>query len=133
MPISNLGSKKKFQDAAAKYEKLSKRMARRNDFDSSSLMILLSILSKIQAKEKLADIKSNMNSLLGSLGIVKKILIENFEIKVAYFIIDALSTNYVVIKSELNEIVNGLPLLDEESSLIGPQFGFCFLRKFLLV
>ncbi len=109
---------KKFQDAAAKYEKLSKRMARRNDFDSASLMILLSIFSKIQAKEQLADVKSNMNSLLDSLGIVKKILIENFEIKVAYFIIDALSTNYIVIKSELNEIVNGLPLLDEESSLI---------------
>ena len=111
-------NKKKFQDASVKYEKLSKRMARRNDFDSSSLMILLSILSKIQAKEKLVDIKSNMNSLLGSLGIVKKILIENFEIKVAYFIIDALSTNYSVIESELNEIINGLPLLDEERSLI---------------
>jgi hypothetical protein len=109
---------KKFKDVVNKYEKLSKRMARRNDFDSSSLMILLSVLSQIQAKEKLTDIKSNINALLGSLGIVKKILIENFEIKVAYFIIDALSTNYTSIKSELNEIINGLPLLDEESSLI---------------
>jgi len=109
---------KKFQEAADKYEKLSKRMARRNDFDSSSLMILLSVLSRIQAKEKLADIKSKINSLLGSLGIVKKILIENFEIKVVYFIIDALSTNYVSIKTELNEIINGLPLLDDEISLI---------------
>ncbi len=109
---------KKFLDVAAKYEKLSKRMARRNDFDSSSLMILLSVLSRIQAKEKLTDIKSNINSLLGSLGIVKKILDENFEIKVAYFIIDALSTNYNSIQSELNKVLNGLPLLDEESSLI---------------
>ncbi len=108
----------KFLDAATKYEKLSKRMARRNDFDNSSLMILLSILSRIRAKEKLTDIKSNINSLLGSLGIVKKILIENFEIKVSYFIIDALSTNYQTIESELNEILNGLPLLDGESALI---------------
>ena len=108
----------KFLDAATKYEKLSKRMARRNDFDNSSLMILLSILSRIRAKEKLTDIKSNINSLLGSLGIVKKILIENFEIKVSYFIIDALSTNYQTIESEMNEILNGLPLLDGESALI---------------
>jgi len=93
-------------------------MARRNDFDSSSLMILLSVLSRIQAKEKLTDIKTNLNSLLGSLGIVKKILIENFEIKVAYFIIDSLSTNNNSIQSEMNEILNGLPLLDEERSLI---------------
>ncbi len=109
---------KKFLDAAGKYEKLSKRMARRNDFDSSSLMILLSALSRIQAKENLTDIKSNIDSLLSSLGIVKKILLENFEIKVLYFIIDALSTKYSAIQPELNEILNGLPLLDEESSLI---------------
>ncbi|MHA2019462.1 MAG: hypothetical protein ACTSXY_14440, partial [Promethearchaeota archaeon] len=108
----------KYSDIAKKYENLSKRMARRNDYDTSSLMILLSVLSRIKAKEKLSDIKSNINTLLGSLGIVKKILEENFEIKVSYFIIDALSTNFKPIQSELQEILSNLPLLDEENALI---------------
>ncbi len=118
--IENLqkGEKGNFQDASKMYIKLSKRMARRNDFDSASLMILLSTLSNIQAKIPLSEIQSQLDQVLNGLGLVRKILEDYFGIKLAFFTLDMLSGKNESIKPYLENMFNQLPLLEAEKQLI---------------
>lgn len=111
-------SVEKYQDAKDKYIKLAKRMARRNDFETASMMILFAGLAENQAKIPLKQIKSNLDELMNSLGIVKNILFEQLGIKVIYFLIDALNYQDLVIKEKINEILKLLPILEEEKVLI---------------
>jgi hypothetical protein len=109
---------KNFDKATAKYVKLSKRMARRNDYETSSLMILLSILTQLKQKISPNEVKDSLNKLLDSLGIVKKILIESFGIKVAFFLIDTLLANSDSIKYHLQDLLRNMPFLKEEQGLL---------------
>ncbi|MHA1520368.1 MAG: hypothetical protein ACTSRK_09310 [Promethearchaeota archaeon] len=112
------GDKGNFQEASKMYIKLSKRMARRNDFDSASLMILLSTLSNIQAKMPMSEIQSELDKVLNGLGLVRKILEDYFGIKLAFFTLDMLNGKNESIKPYLVNMFNQLPLLEAEKQLI---------------
>lgn len=107
-----------FQNASAKYIKLLKRMARRKDFNSASLMVLLSTLCKIHAKVPLNEIQTQLEEILNGLGLVKKILDDYFGVKLAKFTLDMLNGSNESIKPYLESIFVQLPLLEKEKRLI---------------
>ena len=100
--------------AAEKYLKLAKRTARRKGFLEAGLMILLNSLSLLKANNPTTKVSLEINSTLNSLGIVKNILEESIGIKVARFLIDAIESESESIKIHLVNILNLLPLLEEE-------------------
>jgi hypothetical protein len=93
-------------------------MARRNDYDLGSLMVLFSTLCRIKLKQPLDQIKNNINEVLKSLGIVEKILTESFGVKLSYFVLDALNSQNESIKQSLKNILRQIPYLDEEYNLL---------------
>jgi hypothetical protein len=116
--IFNDLSEDKFIEAAQKYVTLSKRMARRNDYDQASLMVLLAVLSQTKAGKPIGDIKKELDENLQSLGIVKKILDESFGIKLALFLLDALQSNSDSIRSHLRDLLILLPILENEKKIV---------------
>ncbi len=107
-----------YSSASIKYEKLGKRMARRNDFNSASLMFLLSVLSRLKEKQNLVDIKENLDSSLNKLGIVKKILNDHFGIKIVRIMFDIFESADKSLKEKIRNVLVFLPLLDNERKLI---------------
>lgn len=65
-------SKNRYKEAFQKYIKLSKRMARRNDYTSASLMIFLSTLCLIHENKPVSEIQTQLDEVLNGLGLVKK-------------------------------------------------------------
>ena len=97
-------------------------MARRKDFNSSSLMILLAVLALIKDKIPINEVKSKLNKLLGNLGLVKKILDDHFGLKISNFIIDTLETKNNFVRSPIGNILGLLPILDPERILTKIDF-----------
>ncbi len=108
---------KKYENASKMYLRLAKRMARRNDYVTSSLMILCSILVQNQLKISLKNTKSQLDEFLSKLGIIKNILYDQIGVKVSYFLIDALGYKEEVIEQKILEILSLLPFLDEEKMI----------------
>ena len=115
--LENL-QKGNFQAVSTMYINLSKRMARRNDFDTASLMILLSVLAKFHINTPISEIQSQLEVDLNSLGLVKKILEDYFGVKLAYFTLDVMNGKNEGIKPYLENMFNQLPLLEDEKQLI---------------
>ncbi|WP_457559727.1 hypothetical protein [Candidatus Harpocratesius sp.] len=111
-------SKNLFKEAFQKYIKLSKRMARRNDYTSASLMIFLSTLCLIHENKPISEIQTQLDEVLNGLGLVKKILEDHFGVKLAFFTLDVLQSNNSEIKTYLRNIFEKLPLLPSEKQLI---------------
>ena len=107
-----------YLEAASEYEKLGKRMARRNDFNAASLMLLLSLLSRLKHSQSLIETKDALDTVLGKLGIVKKILDDHFGVKIAYFVLDVLKSRNEGLKTNIKEILHLLPLLPNELTLL---------------
>ena len=116
--IFNLLEQKKYSEASIKYIKLSKRMARRNDYNTASLMILLSAFCLIQNKQPLTEIQAQLDKVMNSLGLVKKILEDYFGVKLAFFTLDVMRSSNENIQSYLISILQRLPLLPQEKSLL---------------
>jgi hypothetical protein len=106
-----------YLEAADKYIKLAKRMARRNDYELAAIMFFLSTLCNIKANIKFIEIKNKIDQELTSLGLVKKILDDTFGVKIAFFILDALKIDDPSIKINLKSIFLALPILAEEQFL----------------
>ncbi|MHA1601541.1 MAG: hypothetical protein ACTSUI_00890, partial [Promethearchaeota archaeon] len=115
--LDNIG-KGEYEKCSLEYIKLAKRMARRNDFDASSLMLLLSVLSKIKAKIPLPEIQSDLENLLNTLGIIKKILDDYFGVKLSFFSIDCLKSADPMCKEDLKDLLSEMPLLNDELELL---------------
>ncbi len=107
-----------YLEASQEYEKLGKRIARRNDFNAASLMLLLSVLSRLKGSQSLLETKNALDTVLGKLGIVKKILDDHFGVKLAYFILDVLKSKNENILGNIVNVLQLLPLLADEKVLI---------------
>ena len=107
-----------YNEAGLDYLNLAKSLAIRRDLRTSSLMILLHGLALIKAKESIKKIRINLSDYLGSLGLNKKLVEETYYILCIDFILDVISykmDNYI---PRLKDLLDVLPLFDEEKQLI---------------
>ena len=72
--VLELMEEKKYEAAAIEYLQLTNRHLKKNDFETSSLMILLYGLSLLKAGESLKLIKKKTTDFLNSLGVNKKLI-----------------------------------------------------------
>ncbi len=110
--------KKAFKDAGMEYLKLAYILSKRKNFESSSLMVLLQGLALFLAKEPLNEIKINVNSYLSSLGLNKKLLEDTYPIRCIEFLLNVISHNVEKYLPTIKEILDILPLFEEEKNLI---------------
>jgi len=99
------------------YYDLAMSLSKRKDFTTSSLLILLHGLTLIKNKESLLTVKSNIDQFLNSLGLNKRLVEDTFYIRCINFILDVVLNkldNYI---SPINEMLEILPLFEEESKL----------------
>ncbi len=107
-----------FKDASVMYYDLATRIAKRKDFKTSSLLILLHGLVLIKVGEHIKSIKKNINEFLDGLGLNKKYVKETYYIMVILFIIDVKLNNLDRDRLKINKILEILPLFEEEKELI---------------
>ena len=107
-----------FKDAGKEYLKLAFILSKRKNFESSSLMILLQGLTLLIAKEPLKEIRINIKSYLSSLGFNKKLLEDTYPIRCIEFLLNITSHNVEKYLPTIKEILDILPLFEEEKHLI---------------
>ena len=107
-----------FEKAAENYLKLAYDFTKRKDFGNSSLMVTLHGLSLLKTEEPLKSIKDNIDKYLNSLGINKKLVEETFPIMLISFLIDAKLYHFNQYLPKIKEMLNILPLFEEEKILI---------------
>lgn len=116
--VITLLEKNAFKDAGMEYLKLAHILSERKNFESSSLMVLLQGLSLLIAKEPLNEIRININSYLSSLGLNKKLLEDTYPIRCIEFLLNVISYNVEKYLPTIKEMLDILPLFDEEKNLI---------------
>jgi hypothetical protein len=107
-----------FKDAGSEYLKLAYVLSKRKNFESSSLMVLLHGLALIIAKEPLKKIRINVDSYLSSIGFNKKLLEDTYPIRCLEFLLDVISYNVEKYLLFIKEILEILPIFEEEQILI---------------
>ena len=107
-----------FKNAGAEYLKLAYITSKRNDFEISSLMVLLHGLALITAEKPLNEVKFNIKSYLNSLGLNKKLLEDTYSIRCIEFIIDIISHNVEKYLPSIQKILEIQPFFEEEKTLI---------------
>ena len=107
-----------FKDAGKEYLKLAFILSKRKNFESSSLMVLLQGLTLLIAKEPLKEIRINIKSYLSSLGFNKKLLEDTYPIRCIEFLLNVTSHNVEKYLPTIKEILDILPLFEEEKHLI---------------
>ncbi len=107
-----------YKSAAMEYLELANSLSKRKDYETSSLMILLHGLSLLKAEEPLKLIKKNITDFLNSLGVNKKIIEETLYIMLIIFLIDIKLYNFEKYLSKIKEMLEILPLFEEEEILI---------------
>ncbi|MFW9826772.1 MAG: hypothetical protein ACFFEY_04020 [Candidatus Thorarchaeota archaeon] len=107
-----------FKKVAESYLKLAYDFIRRKDFRNSSLMVTLHGLSLLKMEEPLKSIKINIDKYLNSLGINKKLVEETFPIMLISFLIDVTLYHFNQYLPKIKEMLNILPLFEEEKILI---------------
>lgn len=116
--ILNLLKAQELKNAAIEYLKLGTSFLKRKDFGSSSLMILLHGLTLLKVGEPLESIRKNINDFLNNLGMNKKMLEETLYIMLILFLIDIRQYNLNTYLPKIKEILEMLPLFEEEEILI---------------
>ncbi|MFX1390962.1 MAG: hypothetical protein ACFE9Z_12930 [Promethearchaeota archaeon] len=109
---------KKFTQAAESYLELAYKFSKRNDLGNSSLMITLYGLILLKIDQPIQSIKDNITKYLNSLGINKKLVEQTFPIMLFIFIIDTKINNFIHYLPQLKEMMEILPLFEEEKILI---------------
>jgi len=107
-----------FKDAGKEYLKLAFILSKRKNFESSSLMVFLQGLTLLIAKEPLKEIRINIKSYLSSLGFNKKLLEDTYPIRCIEFLLNVISNNVEKYLPAIKEILDILPLFEEEKVLI---------------
>lgn len=118
LDILDLLEKKEFEEAGKHYFDLAYTISKRQDYNTSSLLILLHGLSLLKAGESLQLIKDNMNSFLKQLGASKKLVEETFYIQLILFLIDVKLYKLDKYLPRINTMLELLPLFEEEKELI---------------
>ena len=116
--ILELLETKKFKEGAEKYLELAYSFSKRKDLESSSLMVIFYGLALLKAEEPLKSIKKNINIYLNSLGVNKKLVEETFYIMLIMFLIDVKLYNFDKFLPKIKEILEILPMFEEEKVLI---------------
>lgn len=118
LEILELLSKDQFKKAANKYLELSERFLKRKDYKMSSLMLLLYVISSTRTDIEIDNIKQNVESYMDSLGISRGIVSELFQLTMINFILDITTNNIGKYSSKINQMLQKLPLFEEEEKLI---------------
>jgi len=116
--VITLLEKNSFKDAGIEYLKLAYTLSKRKNFESSSLMVLLHGLALLVVKVPLKEIRININSYLSSLGLNKKLLEDTFPIRCIDFLLNVITHNVEKYKPTIKELLDILPLFEEEKYLI---------------
>ena len=109
---------KNFKNAGEKYLELAYTLTKRKDLETSSLMMLLHGLTLLKSGEPLKSIKNNLNNYLNSLGVNKKLVEETFYIMLILFLIEVKIYNFDKYLHKIKEMLEILPLFEEERVLI---------------
>ena len=103
-----------FKKAAQKYYELASTLYKRREFETSSLLILLHGLAILKTDEKIEQIKDNINGFLN----LRKLLEDTFYRRLILFLIDVLVYKLDEYLPKIKEILEYLPLFEEERVLI---------------
>ncbi|MFX1312363.1 MAG: hypothetical protein ACFFHD_07095, partial [Promethearchaeota archaeon] len=116
--ILDLLNSQKYKDAGLEYLELAETLSKRKDLNSSSLLLLLHGLSLFKAGESLKIIKSNIDNFLNTLGINKEFFKDTFYNMLILFLIEVKANRMEIFFSKIHEILEILPLFEEEKELI---------------
>jgi len=117
--ILELLKSQNFKEAAAEYLKLAdKFFSKIKDFEISSLMVTLHGFALLKAREPLKLTKMNINTYFNRLGVNKKLVEESFYIMLILLLIDIKLYNFENYMSEIKEMLEILPIFEEEKVLI---------------
>ncbi len=108
----------KYREAADKYYELVNIFSKRKDYENSTLLLLLHVLSLIRTKSSLNEIKNVTQDYLNTLGTSKAIVSEIFQFDILLLIIDVFSNKYNKFIPKINEMLENLPLFEEEWNLL---------------
>ncbi len=107
-----------FKKAGLQYLELAKATSKRKDLRTSSLLILLHGLSLLKVNEPIKEIKTNIKIFLDLLGLNKQLVEDTFHITLIKFYLDVISHNLDKYLSHIREMLELLPLFEEERQLI---------------
>ena len=107
-----------FKKAGLQYRELAKAISKRKDLRTSSLLVLLHGLSLLKANEPIKEIKTNVKNFLDSLGLNKQLVEDTFHITLIKFYLDVISHNLDKYLPHIREMLELLPLFEEEKQLI---------------
>jgi len=107
-----------FKKAGLQYLELAKEISKRKDFKTSSLLILLHGLSLLKANESIKDVKTEVKNFLDSLGLNKQLVEDTFHITLIKIYLDVISHNLDKYLPHIREMLELLPLFEEEKQLI---------------
>ncbi len=107
-----------FKKTGLQYLELAKTISKRKDLRTSSLLILLHGLSLLKANEPIKEIQTNIKNFLDSLGLNKQLVEDTFHITLIKFYLDMISHNLDKYLPHIREMLELLPLFEEEKQLI---------------
>ncbi|GAH45956.1 unnamed protein product, partial [marine sediment metagenome] len=107
-----------FKKVGLQYLELAKAISKRKDLRTSSLLILLYGLSLLKTSIAIKEIKTKVKSFLDSLGMNKQLVEDTFHITLIKFYLDVISHNLDKYLPHIREMLELLPLFEEEKQLI---------------
>ncbi|MFX0058579.1 MAG: hypothetical protein ACFE8J_09810 [Candidatus Heimdallarchaeota archaeon] len=107
-----------FKVAGEKYLELAKSMSRRQDFQISSLLLLLHGLALLKAGVLTVLIRTNINEVLNSLGLNKKLVEDTYFIRCIIFILDVILYKIEKFSPKIRDLLEILPLFEQEKIFI---------------
>jgi hypothetical protein len=116
--ILALLDQKSYKKASENYFKLAEDFAKKKNYKISALIMLLYGLTSLKAKSSIDEINSKIKIYLKPLGLNKKLVKETFYMSLLLFILDVLRENLNEYKSKFPQLLEILPLFEEELRLI---------------
>ena len=107
-----------FEEASNGYLKNAEQLLKRKDFENCSFHILLTGLSALKSKQPLDIVKNKIKEFLETLGLNKKLIEETFYVSLIFFIFEAKKFNMDEFLQKGEELLELLPLFDEEKKLV---------------
>ncbi|MFX1276395.1 MAG: hypothetical protein ACFFAT_15320 [Promethearchaeota archaeon] len=107
-----------FNEAAEEYYNLANNAAKRKDFNTSALSILLYGLSLLKSKRSIIEIEKDIEKYLDTLGLNKTLVRDTFEISLILSIIRVKKKEIFDYDYKIKEMLSILPLFEEEKKLI---------------
>lgn len=116
--VLNLLENKSFQEAGENYLELAKSMSRRKDFQIGSLMLLFHGLALLKVEVSIEKIVANIEEVLNSLGLNKKLVEDTYYIRCMKFILDIKAHKIEKYLLQIEGLLEILPHFDQEKELL---------------